>query len=592
MKLTHVEVENFLGAKRVHVPLTKRVNLFAGHNGAGKSSIQEAVRMALTGESVRVALKKDYGRLLSDGAEQGFIDIGIDDGAHTTASMVLPSGKGNYTGPAALGYVLDAQRFAHLPVNERRTFLFGLMGLKTDAASVSARLLKRGMSKERVERVGPLLRAGFDAAHKEAKSKATEAKGAWRAITGETYGNVKAESWTATVPAHDDSMPTLATELKHADAALEVWQQTIGKMQAAADTLAAFRAKVPLLTEHAAKADRIRAKLVKDEAELAEWNGKVAAAEAATGAGPRVGLVHELASALACTLFFVNEKHEFIGVWKAPLEAYERQFGKLDAAGTASSDTDAALKLPEMRRSRDLMASAVANDRRDLEASQAAKASLDVAADVIAVSSTDAELVNAKQQADAIKTQRTALTVKIDAARALKAQAQAAEKKTTDAAKHHADVTAWDALADALAPDGIPAEMLGEALDPINERLLQSAMDAEWPRVGVEADISITFDGRPYALLSESEKWRADAMLAEAISHLSGQKLLVLDRFDVLDLQGRSDLLAWLDILAGGAEIDTALIFGTLKSIPAQLPETIAAHWIENGVCSELKEAA
>jgi hypothetical protein len=69
-------------------------------------------------------------------------------------------------------------------------------------------------------------------------------------------------------------------------------------------------------------------------------------------------------------------------------------------------------------------------------------------------------------------------------------------------------------------------------------------------------------------------------------------KLLVLDRFDVLDMQGRTDLLAWLDILADGGEIDTALIFGTLKALPSQLPDTIAAHWIENGVVGQLKEAA
>lgn len=83
-----------------------------------------------------------------------------------------------------------------------------------------------------------------------------------------------------------------------------------------------------------------------------------------------------------------------------------------------------------------------------------------------------------------------------------------------------------------------------------------------------------------------------DPLLAEAIAFLSGTRLLVLDRFDVLDLQGRGDLLAWLDILASDGEIDTALIFGTLKAAPSNLPETVAAHWIENGVLGQLREAA
>lgn len=52
----------------------------------------------------------------------------------------------------------------------------------------------------------------------------------------------------------------------------------------------------------------------------------------------------------------------------------------------------------------------------------------------------------------------------------------------------------------------------------------------KWFRVGIEADMTITAGpGRTYALLSESEKRRADAMVAEAITHLTGLRLLVDD---------------------------------------------------------------
>lgn len=81
-------------------------------------------------------------------------------------------------------------------------------------------------------------------------------------------------------------------------------------------------------------------------------------------------------------------------------------------------------------------------------------------------------------------------------------------------------------------------------------------------------------------------------MIAEAIAHLSGLRLLVLDRFDVLDLTGRQDLLYWLNGLAITGSLDTALLFGTLKSIPASLPPSMTAHWIEDGVVGQLKEAA
>lgn len=110
---------------------------------------------------------------------------------------------------------------------------------------------------------------------------------------------------------------------------------------------------------------------------------------------------------------------------------------------------------------------------------------------------------------------------------------------------------------------------------------------AQVPNTGKEVIAS-----RPYALLSESEKWRVDAMIAEAIAHLSGVRLLVLDRFDVLDMKGREDLIYWLETLATGGAIETALIFGTLKALPAGLPETVQAFWIDSGVAGQMKEVA
>ncbi|MBK8117477.1 MAG: AAA family ATPase [Candidatus Accumulibacter sp.] len=59
MKITAIKTSNFLGSRDVDVKLAKPICLFAGKNFSGKSSLQEAVRMALTGESVRVSLKKE-----------------------------------------------------------------------------------------------------------------------------------------------------------------------------------------------------------------------------------------------------------------------------------------------------------------------------------------------------------------------------------------------------------------------------------------------------------------------------------------------------------------------------------------------------
>lgn len=594
MELISIDVQNVLGVRAAALAITTPVTLIAGPNGNGKSSLAEAVRMALGGDVAArgVALKKDLQALVHEEAKSGSVEVQLADGL--TAYAMLPSGKTTpadaYIPHRALPYVLEPSRFASLTANDRRSMLFDLMGLRITPELVIKRLEAKGVDQTKAVRVGPLLRAGFDAAHDEAKRKATEAKGAWRALTGETYGAVKAETWAASVPAHDETTAkTLATELQHCEVALEQWQRKIGQLQGAEQRLNQARAKLPALQEQAGKLQRIQDKLTADESGLAEWEQRLQATTAEAGQGKRVGLVHDLAEALhaAVAAGIIDHDGEPELARKA-LAAYEAEHGKIGAAG----NPEAQAKLPEVRKSRDLMASAVANGKRDVEAAKRAQTEAAAIQAELDETFDAAGLADARVQADDLKAKRADLVKKLDGLKALKAQAEAAQKKTTEAAAHHADVAAWDQIAAALAPDGIPGEMLAEALGPFNARLDQSAADTSWPGVHIAADMTVTWlDGRPYKLLSESEKWRADAMLAEAISHLSGLKLLLLDRFDVLDLKGRADLLCWLDILAEQKEIDTALVLGTLKALPAS-SEFLTAHWIENGVLGQLKAAA
>lgn len=366
MKLNHLTISNFLGARDVQIDTAARVTLVCGPNGSGKSSVRDALDLALTGALHRVALKKDAGDLVTEGAQKARVSVAGQDlaveVAISAAGKLARSGASVDALPALLPYVLDGQRFARgLTVDGRRQFLFGLMGVEVNGTAVAKRLQARGCDTKKSAQALRELPEGFPAACNEAKLSATQARGAWKAVTGETYGSQKAEGWRA---------------------------------------------------------------------------------------------------------------HE------------------------------------------------------------------------------------------------------------------AAMRKTAEAAGHHADVQAWEQIAEALAPSGIPAELLSEALTPLNDALRGHAESAQWPCVAVEADMTVTADGRAYALLSESEQWRADAMLAASIAQLSDVRLLVLDRFDVLDQQGRSDALYWLDDLAQDGVIDTALVFGTLARAPSGLPDNVRAVWIEGGRAS------
>jgi hypothetical protein len=166
---------------------------------------------------------------------------------------------------------------------------------------------------------------------------------------------------------------------------------------------------------------------------------------------------------------------------------------------------------------------------------------------------------------------------------------QVRDAKMTEDRAHalHERVQEWRKCYSVLAPDGIPAEILADALKPVNDRLRSTSMQTGWPQVSIDPAMEIMADGRRYSLLSESARWRADAAVADAIAHLSGLKLMLLDRIDVLDISNRHSLMKWVHSIMG--DYDSILLFGTLKALPKGLPPGMVAHWIENG---EIREAS
>jgi hypothetical protein len=602
MRLQSIYIKDFLGIDTVDVQLGAPIALFCGANAAGKSSLRDAVSLALTADLGRVMLKKEAPALIRDGAEMAVCQVVDADGdqwqvAISAAGKITDTQKGRDTNPV-LPYVLDAQRFARLSPTERRAFLYGLMGVKADPGDIARRLETRGCHIGKVQRVLPLLRSGFDAACSEAKTKATEAKGAWRNITGETYGSEKAKTWKAAVPAFDSGrQKELQTNVAQADQAMEQWQQLVGKLQAEQQRRDGLRAKLPGLQEHAEKIGRITTKLAADRQQLLDWNADLEKTKAAAGVAPRVGLVHELAQGIAYVLPQWPNQEQNAGGWQVLrdlLDQYEREHGPVNAAA-GGGDEKARARLASVQRSRDLMASAVANGERDLRAAQEAQGEAARISAELAQPFDAKELEQAQQHIADIRASRAKAVAELDALKTIKAAVDSAERKTAEAGEHAAAVAEWDLIAQALAPDGIPAEILAEALGPINARLAQSAADADWDVVVIGTDMEIRVGSRErvYSLLSESERWRCDAMLAEAIAQVSGTRLLVLDRMDVLDLQGRSDLIGWLGVLAENGELDTALLFATLKQAPTGLGSDVQVEWINNGrVGQPLKAAA
>ncbi|MCP5245731.1 MAG: AAA family ATPase [Burkholderiales bacterium] len=603
MKISAINIENYLSAKSVSIKCSTPVTLIAGHNGSGKSSIRDAIQHALTSEASRVRIKKEYGMLVSDEHDSGFAEVITGENKY---NVIVPSGKGNHSENPVLPYVLEAQRFAQLSETEKRSYLFGLSNIRINQTEICEKLVNDlKCNADKVERIKPLLRAGFPAAQKSAADSAKEAKGEWKNTTGgQVWGKEKAETWTPDLPEVDADkaiklLDNARKNIAEIQEKIKVATEKLGAAKQSNSAAANSAEDREKLESQAASIDRLKTKLELDTKQLYELEEKVAQLKTSTSKSSSIPhplmasfceVTKEMLSIVGCTKGVIdedqhiNEWSEFEDLIKRMRKHVEDYSEHCKPAGV----TEPGAKLADYENSLRVMKNSVTNGNRDIAAAEAAKEMLEKLSkssgneqDVIDIEPLQAEIngLNESFSQWAADEQKYKNIVDQHSNRAL---------VIDKAKKLHQDVTEWLAIADALSPDGIPGELLKTALKPINDRLKTNAM-ASWmllPEIMDDMSIMVSKDGKksiPYALLSESEQWRVDAMIAEAISHISSVKTLVLDRFDVLDLGNRSGLIYWLDELAQAGELDTCIIFGTMKKKPANLPETITAFWVEDG---------
>ncbi|MCY1517821.1 hypothetical protein D9M68_525210 [compost metagenome] len=370
------------------------------------------------------------------------------------------------------------------------------------------------------------------------------------------------------------------------DAKLEQNVKALGALEQKASAYAAARDQLAARQAKAAQLPALRQKLEFDQAECANLSAKVEALQAKAGSGAREGLIHELADWLYSALNFIEAEgggFEAYDVADAALGKYVAQYGPIDGKG----DPDAVVALPRAIEARDLMARSVENDRRDIAAAEAAAAQLQDEAAPEEIQPADVEAARAK--VTALRAERKACDDRVQALLNAKQAATSAAERTANATRYHGDVLAWLAIGDALSPDGIPGEILAEALQPFNAKLADLADLADWLTPAIAADMGITWGGRPYRLLSESERWRADALIGAALAEISGLRCLILDRFDCLDMGGRGDALGLVDALAADGRMDTILLLGTLKAAPPAPSDAFTTFWIENGTTEQPK---
>jgi DNA repair exonuclease SbcCD ATPase subunit len=571
MKITSLNINNYLGLRDLRVQDPAKVLLLAGFNGAGKSSTAEAIRHALENKFERVQYKKDLVALVHEGESSGQVLIGTDLGEY---GVTLPAGDvaGDYSvlNPF-LTYCLRPSAFASLKPEDRRGMLFKLMGVKINGEEISDRLVEKGANKDLIAQIRPYLSGGFDAGNKQALEFAREAKAVWRAVTGETYGDKKAETYKIPMP---EIKPATATAKDLADADAEVSKIAIesGALNARMSQAKKIQAesagrdeKLADLREKAGRFAGIQDELNKHQKALdnvqlviAGITSSIEASEQKPLACPHCAGLVEYSVAAS-----VPRLTRYEGETVDPQELSDAQ-ATLLLQQTKQSHLNADIKR--------LTAELAAADRAAVELA-ALESVTPQAVDMDALNEDIKRVGDALAAANQKREQiRQELKSNDEQARIIRE----IEQKNADAMRSHSDVKQWDLIADALAPHGIQAELLAEAIQPFNASLQTLCTSAGWMNVEIGGDMEILVDAMPYALRSEGEQWRADAILAAAIAQNSGVNMIMLDRFDVLDMHGRNQLIGWL----GKVALDQAIVMGTMKQAPAGLPSFITSVWL------------
>lgn len=573
MKISKIEVANILGLHRADIEITTPILMVLGSNEAGKSSLRDAVSMAILGDPSRLKIKNkgELVQLMHGDAKKGRVTLLA--GEELIGQYTLPKGEHEaqaIPGAEFLPYVVNPKLTASLDDKALRQMLFQLTRCKASPEVTAKLLLARGAREELVEEVKPMLRAGFPSASKDAAERATQAKGAFRALTGDNWGSIQSADWEMVIPDAPD-MPDVSPEAidaiiaNHTKAASDVENgvKYIAGLESkigAANSLESRRAE---LTEAAGLLKRAQTKLATDQETLEELENALTAAQSKLK-DMQAGVVP-----VACPCC-----QELLRINGQSLE----KFSGLKADANATSTL--ALEVNKSKSAVDMLKRTIANDIAAVTTAQNAAADLETLNKEEVTPVKAGALEAAEKKLSECRLLADKLRAKVEAMKQRQEAIASADETTAKARKHHADVLAWSLIADALKPDGIPAEILSTALKSVNDSLAILSRISGWKKVEISTDMAITADGRIYGLMSESAQWRIDTLLAAMISQISELKFIMLDRFDVLDGQGRKQLIGMLRTLADMKLIDQAIVCGTNKEVFPGMPADIGQVWV------------
>lgn len=583
MRITQVNISNFLGLEALDLHLQVPVNLIVGHNEAGKSSIRDAILWCLTGQARGLKTHQEQAAMIRNGGKAAEVTVTLDDG-RTVTRRKTPKSPASISGgwelsPVILdGLLCDPFIFLSWPEAARRELLFRLIpGLTPTTEDIANRLLNHlhpGEEKaagldpgefEAINRLAALAaKQGFPQAEKEAVAMRRETKRLRESLAQVREPDPKIDIGERTYILPDvdrDAVTAALRDLqKQRDALIKVkGRREVETNRAAAieKELAALKAQIPEPPR-----EGLREEWLEEVEGLAKERDRIQESLEAMGIEE---IFPDLCPAIRSTEIPCPKAGEKIGAPADPARVRELQ-GLLEGIGKAFGEAMKSLAEVE-------------------EKEKANKA----ATDKIARLEKDLAGLKKNGPSDDTDKQVAALDRRLDNGRALLAAVEKfwTEKERADQAEAQLEATEkeialYDALAKALAPEGIPSQMIAEVLGPVNDLLaIASAILFPGRNLALNGDLDIELSGSPFSTLSKSARFRVGVAFQYVLAKLAGEKLLLIDEADILDPLNRAALTDFL--LNIMEDFDTIMVFATSNQAhPSPYPD-IQVWWLEDG---------
>ena len=544
-----VEVKNFMGCEKAEVELDKAA-LICGMNHQGKSSFLTALSAALTGEAVPLGLKKtDCGMLVKVGSTGASVKVQND--AFETVSINWPKAEIMTDGknpPATTKMAAALESLVDMKEKERSEFIRELVKCNPTKKDLEEFLGERGCTNEKlIEKVWMFIEQdGFEASHKRACDTGRSLKNQWSDVTGEAYGSQKAETWQPSgwnSSLIDLSKETLETQLTAARAELE-------------DMIARQAVDTSKKEEYEKLADENDLKVARDNAKICQDNVKSYEKELIEAENLRNKLSAK-----------VEEQHcpHCGGLLKIVA-------GKVSILEEQPDNSE---KISELNNKiSELKESVKEYDEKYLKYYQEVRDRENAIAKLAEINKSGAGNVTPLD----IDKKRNQIKQIEDNIRAFN------EKAESDRLKNN--IKENQLIIDALDMSGIRKKSTEKGLDSFNANLEDICMLAGWPKVSINRDMSIELDGRPYILLSESEKYRVRITLQISIAKLQKADVIILDGAEILDKNGKNGMFKVL--LQYKIKAFIGMMFSDITKVPNMGKFGIKSYWVEKGNFKEI----